>query len=340
MNRSTAVLRQLYHWSKSSYDNTLGFAILRALSNWQTADIAIFHQFHKPPYGGGNQFLLALRQALGQNGWRVENNRISATTRACLYNSYNFDFARLRALRRENCLMIHRIDGPLTVYRGREDGSDQRIWAINQELADVTVFQSHYSWRKYLELGMPFQSPVVISNACDPAIFHPHGREPFNPQRKIRLISSSWSNHPQKGGEIYAWLDSHLDWTQYEYTFVGQSSHTFDHIRHIPPVPSANLADQLRQHDIYITASRHDSCSNAVIEALTCGLPVIYLNSGGTPELVQRGGLPFAEATEVPDLLAEIGQNYAAYQAAIAVPSIMEIADQYLQVMRLMPAAD
>jgi glycosyltransferase involved in cell wall biosynthesis len=338
--RSTAVLRQIYHWSKASYDKTLGFPITRALSNWQTADIAIFHQFHKPPYGGGNQFLLALRQAFAHKGWRVENNRISATTRACLYNSYNFDFARLRFLRRNNCLMVHRVDGPLTVYRGREDGSDQRIWAINQELADVTVFQSHYSWRKHLELGLTFQSPVVISNACDPTIFHANGRNPFSRQRKIRLISSSWSNNPQKGGEIYAWLDAHLDWNQYEYTFVGQSSHSFNRIHHIAPVPSADLADLLRQHDIYITASRHDACSNAVLEALACGLPVVYLNSGGTPELVQRGGLPFDQAAEIPDLLVEVAQNYEAYQAAIAIPSITQIADKYLQVMGLIPRMD
>ncbi|MGH3136152.1 MAG: hypothetical protein ACRDPV_06640, partial [Gaiellaceae bacterium] len=32
------------------------------------ADIAIFHEFSPPPYGGGNQFLLALRGELERRG--------------------------------------------------------------------------------------------------------------------------------------------------------------------------------------------------------------------------------------------------------------------------------
>jgi len=63
-------------------------------------DLAVFHDFHAPPYGGGNQFLLALRRELTSRGVDVETNRVSGATPACLYNSFNFDFARLRRFRR------------------------------------------------------------------------------------------------------------------------------------------------------------------------------------------------------------------------------------------------
>lgn len=38
--------------------------------------------------------------------------------------------------------------------------------------------------------------------------------------------------------------------------------------------------------DAYITTKHNDPCPNAVLEALACGLPVLYSNTGGIPELV------------------------------------------------------
>ena len=47
--------------------------------------------------------------------------------------------------------------------------------------------------------------------------------------------------------------------------------------------------------DAYISLNYNDSCPNCVLEALACGLPVIYSDSGGTPELVSKHcGVPLA----------------------------------------------
>src|SRR6266508_430956 len=85
--------------------------------------VAIFHEFHTPPYGGGNQFLLALVGELRRRGLDVELNTLSGGTPACLYNSFNFDFRRLRRFVREGVRMVHRVDGPIGVYRGFDDGT-------------------------------------------------------------------------------------------------------------------------------------------------------------------------------------------------------------------------
>ena len=63
------------------------------------SDVAVFHEFHRPPYGGGNQFLLALVGEFERRGLTIETNRISGATPACLYNSFNFDFHRLGRFR-------------------------------------------------------------------------------------------------------------------------------------------------------------------------------------------------------------------------------------------------
>lgn len=311
----------------------LGILFDQYTSKYRQADVAIFHQFHTPPYGGGNQFLLALWKELEHKGIRMENNKISATTRACLFNSYNFDFERLYRLRQENCLMIHRVDGPITMYRGRNDNSDYRIWQINQELADKTIFQSHYSLEEHLKLGFEFVSPSVIINCVDDSIFHNRDRVPFDCKRKIRLISVSWSDNPNKGAKTYKWIEDHLNWDRFKYTFVGRSPIQFERIKTIPPIPSEQLAELLRHHDIFITASRHDPCSNALIEALSCGLPAIYFKSGGHPEIVRKGGLVFNSENEILDILDQLVDRYECYQTQINLPSLSEITDKYLKVM-------
>src|SRR5919202_2740798 len=95
------------------------------------ADLAVFHEFHAPPYGGGNQFLLALVKELRRRDLAVETNRLSGATPACLYNSFNFDFGRLRRFARGGVRMVHRVDGPIGVYPGFDDGTHARIVRIN-----------------------------------------------------------------------------------------------------------------------------------------------------------------------------------------------------------------
>jgi glycosyltransferase involved in cell wall biosynthesis len=41
-----------------------------------------------------------------------------------------------------------------------------------------------------------------------------------------------------------------------------------------------------RSADAYLMLKHNDPCPNTVLEALACGLPVLYSDSGGVPELV------------------------------------------------------
>ncbi len=303
------------------------------LARGRHADVAIFHEFHRPPYGGGNQFLIALRGEFERRGLRVEANAISATTRACLINSFNFDERRLQRLRRPGCRIVHRVDGPVTVYRGQDDGTDRRIHAANQAFADATIFQSRYSLERHLAMGLTFRNPTVVLNTVDPRIFFPPPHHGPIANRRIRLVSTAWSDNPRKGAATYQWLDEHLDWDRFSYTFIGRSPVQFKQITMLPPVPSERLADVLRAQDIYITASLNDSCSNALLEAIACGLPALYADSGGNPEIVGEAGFGFASAEEVPALLDRLVAEYDQRRARAHVPTIGEVADRYLAVM-------
>jgi glycosyltransferase involved in cell wall biosynthesis len=298
------------------------------------ADVAVFHEYAAPPSGGGNQFMRALTTELERRGLALEANRISGGTSACLFNSFNFDFARLQRFAREDVRMVHRVDGPIGVYRGFDDGTDRRILALNGALADATVFQSRYSLEKHRELGLDLRVPVLIPNAPDPGIFHPPAERTPIAGRRVRVIVTSWSMNPRKGGDVLAWADEQLDHDRYEVTFAGQTDAQFERVRVIEPLASEPLADLLRAQDVYLAASRDDPCSNALLEGLACGLPAAFLRSGGHPELVGDGGIGFDDAEELPDVLGRLTAELDERRAAICVPVLAEVADQYIEVLQ------
>jgi len=299
-----------------------------------SADLALFHQFAPPPTGGGHQFLRALLGELERRGLAVELNRISHGTNVCLFNSFNFDFRRLRRFARSDVRFVHRVDGPIATYRGFDDGTDERIAEVNRSLADSTIVQSRYSLEAHRTLGIELTDPRLVVNAVDPSIFHPPGeREPLA-GRRLRVITTSWSDNPNKGSDVVSWLDAHLDHARYELTFVGRTDGTLRDVRALGALSTEAVAAELRRSDVYLAPSRNDPCSNALLEALACGLPAVFRASGGHPELVGEAGLPFDEPEEVPTALDRLAAELDERRAAIRVQALADVVDRYLEVLR------
>lgn len=303
--------------------------------------VNLWHEFHEPPWGGGNQFLLLLRKGLKERGVRILENRLSRRADAYLLNAVHFDVDAFRdRARKERLPIVQRIDGPIQLVRGRDEASDELCYQLNREFADVTILQSRWSIEATYELGFRPQRPVLIHNAVDPDIFHSDGRIPYSSDRKIRLIASSWSDNPRKGGPFYRDLCERLDLDRYEFTFVGRVCEPLPGARMVGSVGSTDLADLLREHDVYITASQADPCSNALIEALACGLPALYLDDGGHPELVGFAGLPFQTVDEALNQLERLVNHYEIFQRLIAVQDAGDVVGRYAQVLDLVARAE
>jgi glycosyltransferase involved in cell wall biosynthesis len=297
--------------------------------------VGLWHKFFQPPYGGGNQFMMGLRKALVKRGIQVRENELSEDIDAYVLNSIHFDVDLFLEFGQKHRLnVIHRIDGPIHLIRGYDREKDELCYRLNAQFASATVLQSAWTYQRIVEMGYNPISPVIIHNAVDSDIFHSLDRVPFNRNRKIRLISTSWSDNPRKGGPTYKWIEEHLDWNRFEYTFVGNVSEKLSRIRHVAPVSSEELAGILRTHDIYVTASQNDPCSNALIEAMACGLPALYLNDGGHPELVGYGGLSFDNEQEILPSLEKLVENYESFQSLIAVSKLEDVAEKYLSLIR------
>jgi len=143
-------------------------ALRRLRGLLERPNLTIEHRFRPPPYGGSNQFLTALRGELRRRGLRVSDGAFGPRTRACLLHSYLADIVELRAALPDGCRVVHRVDGPISLHRGRDDGADRKIVENNVALADATVFQSRWSRERHRELGMEMVKADEISNYVEP----------------------------------------------------------------------------------------------------------------------------------------------------------------------------
>lgn len=297
--------------------------------------IQIIFEFKKGPYGGGNQFLKALRSEFIKHG---EYTNHPDEAEVFLFNSFQ-DVRRVLTLKKkyQNKPFIHRIDGPISLYRGTHDTSvDKIIFALHKSIADAAIFQSKFSLKENIKMGLAAEeNAAIIPNACDPAIFFPALSNDYDfTKRKLKIISTSWSSNMMKGFSTYQYLDSHLDFSKYDYIFIGRSPIRFNNIKIIKPQPSKKIAEYMRQADLYITASHKDPCSNSLIEALTCGLPAVARNDGGHPELISRGGCLFERDNQVIPQIEMIRKKYQTYKNQIPVHTLEDTYHEYREVMQ------
>lgn len=298
----------------------------------------LFHILYYPvvrPFGGANQFLNALKAQLNKMNAYTENiDRADVL----LFNSYPFRhenlFTKLLFAKKRDPkkIVLYRIDGPISSYRNSDIIIDRSIALFAKLICDGIVFQSQWSKDENIsKFDLDGFETRIIHNAADPSIFNTQGRVPLSANRKIRLIGSAWSVGKNKGTDLWHWLDHHLDFSRYEAAFIGNSIGKFDNIAIIAPLSTKILAELFKKSDIYIFSSKIEACSNALIEALSCGLPALAPNSSSNPEIVQRGGLLYSTGPDLLKKLDEVTAGLNQYTAKLPIFSIEKAASQYLE---------
>ncbi len=290
--------------------------------------IHIIFEFVEGPWGGGNQFLKALKNEFIKMNVYSEN---ISEANVILFNSHHFlEKVKEIKLKYPEKVFIHRIDGPVQLARGSDEGTDKIIFKANNSYANGTVFQSQWIKNETEKLGFTYQKPSqIIINAPNSDIFYKKSNIELENYKKMKIISTSWSGNIRKGFDVYQWLDKNFDFNLFEMTFVGNSPITFKNITHKKPMTSAELANELRQHHVYLTASKYEPCSNALIEAMHCGLPALAYDNGGNPEIVGNGGELFIDNSEIIEKLNKIKKNYISYCKKIDLLSIKQVANKY-----------
>jgi len=181
--------------------------------------------------------------------------------------------------------------------------------AMNYEMslayrsADYVFWQSNYCRKnadKYL--GRRVGGGEVLFNAVDIDLFKPNFD--FKNKKKLSLLIAGKFDLPvanrlfdainlvdkmhQKNIKVEllvaGWLNSQLMIKVKR--LLSQKKNINDEIKFLGPYSQRDAPMIYRMADIFLMTKHYDACPNTVIEAMSSGLPVVYSNTGGTPELV------------------------------------------------------
>ena len=290
---------------------------------FESMKVNILYKFTKAPWGGGNQFLKALRNELIK---KKKYSKYSKNADVLIVNSHHFSLKFFFLyLIKNNLKIIHRIDGPITFTRSKSFFYvDYLIYLFSKRFANGVIFQSKWSKRKNIFLG--FEKKIkntIVSNAPDGKIFFKREDKKLRPN----IIASSWSSNKNKGFEYLKYLDDNLDFKKIKIAFVGNSSIKFKNIKTFKAISSKKLSKLYQQYNFFLTASRNDPCSNSLIEAIHSGLIPIYLKSGGHSEISKNQGISFSNKK---DLLRKVDRLNLKNKHEIKLKKIDTITNEYL----------
>lgn len=215
-----------------------------------------------------------------------------------------------------------------------QDGVGYPAWAgdltdeINRPLrlalgaADHVLYQSAFSKRSAdLFVGEPHGTWEVLPNAVDVERFTPAAEEPAG--GPVVLLGGDQYQAYKVDLGLRAFAIMHAAYPDARLVVSGRLAAAPDAlIDELGLGPSVELVGRYAQRDaptllrrahVYLHPKVNDPCPSAVIEAMACGLPVVYAASGGTVELVGNDagvGVPHPESWEcqeppAPEALAE-----------------------------------
>lgn len=297
----------------------------------QIQTIAIGTKPRPGPYGGGNQFANSLTSYLAKQGYKVVHDLSVSNIDAILVTSVKpwattvaFDPIAAQYYRRRHpatriILRINECDE----RKGKRLPLLNNTLRASMHLVDHTVFVSHWLKQTLLESYTP-PSPrnSVIRSAANSEIFNPNGRAFWNGHSPLKIITHHWSSNWHKGWDVYQTLDHWLGFSEgrpYRFTFIGNPwpKAKLQHTTIIPPRSGHELSRLLKQHHLYISASLHEPAGMHFIEAMQCGLPVLWRSSGSLPEYCRSFGRAFTGPHDFASALKKMRREYWQWAQAV-----------------------
>tara|TARA_B100000575_G_C23130632_1_gene655812 strand:+ start:1344 stop:2327 length:984 start_codon:yes stop_codon:yes gene_type:complete len=284
----------------------------------------------KPPegsYGGGSFFVKNLSTFLVSKGWKVtyelEDNLdiiVIIDPRAGNYKKHGLNDIREYKLKHPNVKLIYRVnecDIKREISINIEPLIVETMLSVNYVIFVSKWLQDYYI-QKYNLINNNFNNLKYTSilNGCNQNHFYNTKLKKINPN-KIRIVTHHWSNNYLKGFHIYNKLDQILpDCPTIEFTYIGNYNPNYQpkNIKIKKPMCGIELGKELKQHDIYLTATQNEPGAMHYLEAMSSGLPVIYCNGGGgVHEICQKAGEEFTDMTNFFIKLNKIIDNYDNY---------------------------
>ena len=257
------------------------------------------------PWGGGNLFLINLKEYLEANGHTIVFDLKDKDIDIILFTDPRKGRGSTSTFgKKEIKKYISKINKKTRVVQ-RINECDERkntkgvnkLYLSSTEIADSVVFVSNWLQDIYLQLGLDENKSSVIMSGSNELIFNSYGRTEKPVNKKFKLLTHHWSSNYLKGFELYSLIDQLLETNKWrnkiEFTYLGNvdKEFAFKNTKIMAPLSGFELANEIKEHDIYVTGSLNEPSGNHHIEAALCGLPVLYINSGGIPEYAKNYGV-------------------------------------------------
>jgi hypothetical protein len=291
--------------------------------------VAINFHISSGPTGGGNSFVIVLRDYFHVQGHTLSTNLEEDDLDLIIimdprrkHQNMSFNVRNIVKYIRKinsNVIVVHRINE--CDERKNTRHMNDKLRAVNY-IADSTIYVG--SWLKNLNLrhsSSPRNFDKVILNGSDPSIYNPRGFTPWSGIGPIKLVTHHWSANLMKGWDIYSKIDSLLSydyWRQkFSFTYVGNLPEgvRFQNSSHVFPKNGMHLAKEISSHHGYLTASINEPGGNHQNEGALCGLPLLYRDSGCMPEYCSGYGLSFNES----NIEVKLIEFYERYNSIVKV---------------------
>ena len=239
-----------------------------------------------------------LREHFPQNNWGYNLVYV-------LSNTPYLSKSSLALLKHRKIPIVHNQNGVFykAWYEGDGIKENDRM-ALSYHAADWVFYQSKFcKHAAQLFLGPRSGSGEVLYNAIDTKKFFP--REPKHSLVKrdfVFLLTGKIDSHlyyrlestikglrmANKNGlrsrlKIAGWVERDI---QLRAMDLSKKYGIANKVEFLGPYTQKEAPSIYRAADAYVMTKHNDPCPNTVLEAMSCGLPVLYSNSGGVPELV------------------------------------------------------
>jgi glycosyltransferase involved in cell wall biosynthesis len=272
----------------------------------------------RPGTGGPGTFSGRLAEAFGLCGIEPTYRRLRAAQSALIFSQSSGTWFH-GICRAWGTRTVLRVDGFMVPSyfdnRPRQDGGQDRRLTLSAmagnyriqrdiHLCDHVIYQSSFCKRMADHfLYSRRERYSIIHNGVDLSRFCPSSKKK---SRKIALLSLGVLRHEYMLANVLGVYDYLRKRHDLELHLVGSldgicrrqlteylraSPSLGSDIKYAGHVNAGDLPYHINQTDVLIHPRLGDSCPNAVIECLACGVPVVCGSWGGTSELVGGGGI-------------------------------------------------
>lgn len=307
--------------------------VQQIINSFQSSEKTLVFINFKPvnaSYGGGNQFVNNLCTYLSKFDnikitYKLKRNidiYLIIDIRKGEHKVYPFDRIYSHKIKNKKGIIICRVnDSDIT----RENKIREKAILENINKIDHFVFNSlfikSYYFNKYPAFIATKNS--VIFNTSNPKYFFPTNDRKLS-SSKIKIVTHHFSDNINKGYKFYYELFNYCKThDNLEFIFIGRKfndNYIFDS-NNVPitgPFKDKELGEKLQECDMYISASINDAGPMHVVEALACGLPILYIaDEGGGKDICEladeKVGEAFLNFEDLTHKIQVIIDNYDTY---------------------------